>query len=142
MSDETTVIRDGTTLIRRNRCGNCNWFDGGPEDSAAYRRHPFPPHRPVLMLLEDPPKDRAGKPWQASPTAHMGDRFIYDVAEDDAAEYRHPWTNFDDWCGEWVAASENDWEPAYSPGLRSAVALHRTAPSTNPPSAISGDGPL
>ena len=114
MSDETTVSSsDGTILIRRNRCGNCKWFDGGREESGACRRHPPPPHRPVLMLLERPPKNRAGKRFGDSPTAYVGDQFIYDVAENDAAEYRHPETNFDDWCGEWAAASEDDddWEP-------------------------------
>ena len=66
------------------------------------------------MLLEHPPKDRAGKQFGVSPTAFVGDRFIYDVAEDDVAEYRHPETNFDDWCGDWAAASaseDDDWEP-------------------------------
>ena len=107
MGDETTVISE----IRRNRCGNCKWFDGGPEETAACRRYPPPPHRPVLMLLQGLPKDRAGKPLhQASPTAYVGDQVVCDVAEENHAEYRHPWVSSDDWCGEWAAASEDDWE--------------------------------
>ena len=37
---------------------------------------------------------------------------VYDVAREHAAAERCPWTNPDDYCGEWAAASDDDWEPA------------------------------
>lgn len=106
------------------RCGNCKWFDDegatNPDpDSGACQRYPPPPRREVLMFLSADPIDSVTGD-KIGPVTRTADRSggIYNVAPDVAALYRCPWVGLNNWCGEWAAASVDDWEdiPEGDPG--------------------------
>ena len=104
-----TEMTEGIEVRRRHRCGNCKWFDGGNEPGPC-RRHPPPPDPPVPMLLDQPPHGHS----RFRELARVGEpatQFVYDMSESIDNEFRHPWVKPDDWCGEWAAASDEDWEP-------------------------------
>ena len=112
MSDNAESVSE----IRRQRCENCRWWDGGagewetPGDTAACRRHPPERERAELMLLDSQPLYN-GKRDSLSVVCEVGDKVVCDVARSYRAEHRHPWTGADDWCGEWAARTGDDWEP-------------------------------
>ena len=81
-----TETDENTYDLRRKHCGICTWWDGERGDTSAgdsgpCRRYPPPPIPP-----NTPP---------------MHDR---------AAEDRYPWTGGRDWCGEWTAATDDEFD--------------------------------
>ena len=73
----------GTIEVRRERCGNCKWWDGDrldarPDDTAACRRYP-PPTNAGMERAEE------------------------------RADQRHSWTSYQHYCGEWQKADANEW---------------------------------
>ena len=110
MNDSTT----GSLVRRKQRCGNCKWFDGengtgDQSDKGPCRRHPPPVIDRVLPMLLPSSKSTESR---FDPIIRVDDQAVYAVrAMDDAdTEFRHPWVSGHDWCGEWTAAADDDWE--------------------------------
>ena len=99
---------------RKERCGNCKWFDGDSASGPCRRHAPPPAPEPVLMLLEARPFKAGTKftvPYGTVVADVTRDHYICELPQQEHdAEFRHPWVSEDDWCGEWSAASVDDWE--------------------------------